>query len=201
MTENRPAGRPAPLAQNGKGNRRERCLAGRLQHHGATGGKGRACLAGDHGVREVPWRDRRNDADGLLQDENALVLLVAGNNIAVNAACFFGKPFDKARTIGDFALGLGERLTLFQRQDATEVVLVRHHQFEPLAQHAGAFLGCAGGPFLLDLLRSRNGLFGFRCAEFRGGGGGGGTWPITAPVAGFVTAIPAPFASIHSPAT
>jgi len=66
---------------------------------------------------------------------------VAGNGVAVDALGFLGKPLDEGRGVGDFALGLGQRLALLQGHQATQVVLIGHDQLEPLAQLAGALLG------------------------------------------------------------
>ena len=61
------------LGQHRQRQRRKRRLRRRLQHHGAAGGQRRAGLAGDHRIGEVPRRDRGDDADRLLEDEDALV--------------------------------------------------------------------------------------------------------------------------------
>src|SRR3954447_8775766 len=53
-------------------NRAERCLAGRLQHHWATGGDGRRQLVSNEVQREVERRDRADNADGHAQREAEL---------------------------------------------------------------------------------------------------------------------------------
>src|SRR5690606_40915593 len=53
--------------------------------------RSRAGLAGDHGVGEVPGRDRRHHADRLLDDDDALVGLVLRDDVAVDALAFLGR--------------------------------------------------------------------------------------------------------------
>ncbi len=71
-------------------------LRRRLAHDRAAGGERGRDLAGDHRGREVPRRDRRDDADRLAQHEDALVRLVAGDHVAVDALRFLGEPLDEA---------------------------------------------------------------------------------------------------------
>jgi hypothetical protein len=76
-TLNTPAGMPARWpVQPGPGRRTG--LRSRLEHHGATGGQGRAGFTGDHRGREVPRGDGGGHADRLLDHDQALVGLVAG---------------------------------------------------------------------------------------------------------------------------
>ena len=86
------------------------------------------------------------NADRLLQHDDALVGREARNRIAIDALCFLAEPFDEACGIGDLALGLRERLALLRRHDGAEIVLVRHHQIEPAAQHRRALFGGPGTP-------------------------------------------------------
>ena len=51
-------------------------------------------------------------ADRLLDHDDALVGLLLGNGVAVDAFGLFGKPFEKRGGVADFALGLAERLAL-----------------------------------------------------------------------------------------
>jgi hypothetical protein len=51
---------------------------GRLDDHRAAGGQRRGDLAGDHGEREIPRRDRRADADRLLDDSRRVLAAVLG---------------------------------------------------------------------------------------------------------------------------
>ncbi len=147
--ESTPFGMPGPVGQHAEGERRERRLGGRPGDEGAARRQRRAGLAGDHGVREVPGRDRGGDADRLLDHGDALVALVAGDRLAVDALGLFGEPLDEARAVHDLALGLGVRLALLGGQDRAEVVGVGDHQLVPFAQDRGALLAGPGGPFLL----------------------------------------------------
>src|SRR3546814_5604476 len=57
------------LGELGQREGRIRCLGRRLDDHRAAGRQRRRALAGDHGVGEVPRRDRRYHADRLLRSE------------------------------------------------------------------------------------------------------------------------------------
>ncbi len=137
------------LGQFGGGQRREGGEFCGFDDHGAARGQGRRHLAGDHGEREVPGGDGCADANGLLQDQQALVVVELRQGFAVDALGFFGKPLDEAGAIGDFAFGLGQGLALLGGHDAAEVVLIGHEQLEPFAQNAAALFGgfaAPGGP-------------------------------------------------------
>ncbi|MPL75524.1 hypothetical protein SDC9_21348 [bioreactor metagenome] len=136
------------LAQNRERQRRQRGLGGRARDEAAAHRKGRAAFAGDHRIREVPRRDRTDNTDRLLDHLDALVAHVARDGLAIDALGLLAEPLDERGAIGDLALRLGQRLAHLGGEDRAEVVLVRHHQLEPLAQHVGAFLGGARGPFL-----------------------------------------------------
>jgi ParB family chromosome partitioning protein len=69
-------GMPARWASS-PGPGRRTGLRSRLEHHGATGGQGRAGFTGDHRGREVPRGDGGGHADRLLDHDQALVWLVA----------------------------------------------------------------------------------------------------------------------------
>jgi len=71
---------------------------------------------------------------------------MAGDHVAVDALGFLGEPLDEARAIGDLALGLGQGLALLGGHDGGQVLLILHHQVEPLAQDGGALLGGHGAP-------------------------------------------------------
>src|SRR6266705_2481992 len=120
---------------------RERRVRGRgrgFQDHGAARGERRARFAGDHGVGEIPRRDRRAHADRLLDDDDALVGLVSGNGVAVDALPFLREPLDEGGAVGDLGARLRERLALLGGEDLRQVFLVRHHQVEPFAKDHGA---------------------------------------------------------------
>jgi hypothetical protein len=106
----------------------------------------RGALAGDHGVGEVPRGDRRDHADRLLDDDDALVRLVLRDGVAVDPLGLLGEPLDKARAVDDLAAGLGQGLALLHGHEDGEILLVRHHQVVPLAQDVGALLAGLGAP-------------------------------------------------------
>ena len=78
MTLNTPFGNAGALGQLGERQRRERRLRGGLEHDGAAGRERRPDLARDHRERKVPRRDAGDDADRLLDDDDALVGLWPG---------------------------------------------------------------------------------------------------------------------------
>ena len=155
------------LRQFGQGQGGIRGLRGRLEHHGAAGGQGRAGLAGDHRRREVPRGDGRGHADRLLDHDDALVRLVAGDGVAIDALGFLGEPLDEGSGIGDFALGFGQRLALLQGHQAAQVVLVGHDQLEPLAQLACTLLGGQRTPGRQGALGGFDGATGLGAAHLR----------------------------------
>ena len=132
-------------------------MTGGLDNHGATGGQGRAHLAGNHGGREIPRGNGRAHADGLLEHDDALIACVCGNGVAIHALGFFAKPFDKTGGIGNFAAGLGQRLALLGGHDLRQVFLVGHNQLEPAAQNNGPFFAGAGAPLRQCALCSLDG--------------------------------------------
>ena len=137
------------MGQFSKGQRRQRCLFGRLQHAGTARGNARCHLAGDHRDREVPRGNRAEHADRLFEGQKPLVGDRAFHHIAADAARLFGKPVDKAGTIDNFAARLGQWLAHFGGQDNRQIIGIRHDQIIPFAHHHGAIFGRAGGPFLL----------------------------------------------------
>ncbi len=64
-----PAGSPASTDKSGQQQGRERRHLGGLEHHGIAGGQRRAELPAGHRQREVPRRDRPDDAVGLAHHE------------------------------------------------------------------------------------------------------------------------------------
>ena len=112
------------LGELGERQRRERRLRRRLEHDGAAGRDRRTGLARDHRQREVPRRDAGHDANRLLDDDDALVGLVAGNGVAVDALGFFAEPLEERRGVDHLALRLGERLALLGRHQPRQVLLV-----------------------------------------------------------------------------
>ena len=181
-----PFGMPARSAELRQRQRRERRLRRGLQHDRAAGGDRRAGLARDHRQREVPRRDARDDADRLLDDDDALVGLVAGNRVAVDALGFLAEPFEERRRVGDLAARLGERLPLLDRHQPRQVLLVRHHQVEPAAQDR------ARAPCAVFFRHSGNARSAASIASRVSAAPSFGTVPTISPVAGLSTSIVAP---------
>ncbi len=61
---------------------------------------------------------------GWRKHDDALVGLVAGNDIAVQPFGLFGEPLDERGRVGDLALGLGERFALLGRHEHREIILM-----------------------------------------------------------------------------
>ena len=169
------------LGQGGNGQCGKRRLRGGADDEGAAGGQRGRGFARDHGVGEVPRRNRGTHADGLLEHQNTFVGRGAGDGVAVHALGFFGIPFDVGRTVGNFAARLGQRLALLQREQGGEVFLCFHHQIKPTAQALAALFGRERTPGGQGGLGGSHRAFGFRRAHighavdgFAGGGIGYG---------------------------
>ena len=178
-TLNTPAGMPARCGELGERERGVGRLRRRLADDRAAGGERGRDLARDHRRREIPRRDRGDDADRLAQHHDALVGLVARDQVAVDALGFLGEPLDEGGGIGDLALRLGERLALLGGHEPREVVRVQHDQVVPAAQEHRALLRGLRGPGREGGVRGGDGLFGRGGIE-RGHGA------ELAPVAGIV---------------
>ncbi len=145
-----------------------------------------ADLARDHGDREVPGRDRGDDADRLLDGDVSAWRRRSRDRVAVDALALLGEPLDERGAVGDLRPRLGERLALLERHEAREILLVGEHQLVPAAQDPGAILR-----------RSSAATRGRRDWRRRSRGGSRSlrAWarvPSTSPVAGLTTAKVAP---------
>ncbi len=169
MTLKRPCGDACAFGEDGHRERGQRRFGGGAGDEAAADGKRGGDLAGDHGVGEVPGRDRGGDADRLLDDHQAQVALVAGDGFAVDALGLFAEPFDEGRAVDHLALRLGQGLAHFGGQDRAEVIGIGDHQVGPFAQDRGAFLAGAGGPFVAGLVGGGDGAGGLGPAEIREG--------------------------------
>ena len=72
-----------------------------------------------------------------------------GQRLTVHALGFFSKPFHKAGTVNNFALGLGKGFALLGCQDAAQVLGVGDQKLKPLQQNRVAFFAgffAPGGP-------------------------------------------------------
>ena len=134
---------------------------------GAAGSQRGRGFARDHGVGEVPRRNRGTHADRLLEHHNTLVGRGAGDGVAIHAFGLFGIPFDVGRAVGNFAACFGQRLALLQREQGGEFFLRFHHQIKPAAQDLAALFGRERAPGGQRGLGSGHGAFGFRRAHIR----------------------------------
>jgi hypothetical protein len=105
-------------------------LLRRFDDDGAAGSQGRADLARRRQRREIPRRERGDDADRLLHHELARTLGAAGDDAAIGAAAFLGEPFDDVGGDEDLAARLGKGLALLLGEDA-------RHRVMALAQKVG----------------------------------------------------------------
>ena len=71
---------------------------------------------------------------GCLNTIQPLSVSARRDDVAVDPLRLLGEPLDEAGAVGDLAAQLGERLALLAGHDDREVLLVRHHQIEPLAE-------------------------------------------------------------------
>ena len=112
--------------QLGSSQRRQRREFCGFDDHWATSCQSGGDFAGDHGEREVPRCYGGTNANGLFDHQQAAVVVELGQGFAIDAFGLFGIPLDKTGTVGDFAFGLGKRLALLGRHDATEIFLIGH---------------------------------------------------------------------------
>jgi hypothetical protein len=107
----------SPNRQPGEGDAGEGRLAGRLDDDGAAGGEGRADFPGDHGRREVPWRDDGAHPDGLAEGHESCMGGGRRDCDTVRTSRFFGEPRYEARGVDNFSFGLALGLAIFQGED------------------------------------------------------------------------------------
>ena len=139
-TLNTPGGRPARAASSASASAENGVssagLTTTVQPAASAGPILRAIIADG----KVPGRDRGDDTDRLLEHEDAPVLRVARDHVAVDAPRLLGKPLDEGCGVADLAAGLGERLALLGGHDDGEVFLVLEHQRVQPLEHGRAIL-------------------------------------------------------------
>lgn len=136
-------------------------------------------LARDHGGREIPRRDERADADGLLDGPDAVTRDGGGYGVAVDARGLLAEPLEEVGGVGDLALGVGRRLAVLPGDEGREVLGVGDGQVVPLAEELGALAARLGAEGLEGLGGGGDGLF--RVVLVKVGGcadelAGGGVW-------------------------
>ncbi len=152
------SGYPSPFGQHGHGQSGKRCEFCRTCHKTAACCQGRCYLAGNHGIGEVPRCDGSHNTNWLLHDNDALVWLVTGDGIAINTFGFFREPFNEGRSIEDLAFGFSQWFAHLGAEDCCQIICCFHHQIEPFAQNASAFLAGLFRPFLLRGIGKINGF-------------------------------------------
>ena len=162
-------GDAGPLGQRGHRQCRQRRVVRGLDHYRAAHRQCRSGLAADHRSREIPRRDGRAHADGLLDDDEPAVGGDGGDHVAVDALRFFAEPFDERGGKADLAPSFSDRLALFGGEDQREIVLVGEHQFVPAAHDGGALLGRLRAPDEERFLSGVHGTARFRRAHARDG--------------------------------
>ena len=113
--------------------RRQWCLFSRLDDHRAASRQRRGNFAGNHRIWKIPWGNCGGHADRLLDDDQALVIHVWWNDIAVNALTFLREPLNERSAVHDFPLGLGQRFALFGGENQCQIIGIQQHQIVPAA--------------------------------------------------------------------
>jgi hypothetical protein len=114
-------------------------------------------LAHDLVDREVPGREGRDRAHGLLQHELVDVGHARRHDAAIGAAAFLGEPVDDVAGQHRLDLRLRQRLALLEGHEPGDVVGARAHQVGGLAHHLRAVVGRHLAPGLEALPRGREG--------------------------------------------
>ena len=184
------AGRHArAFGEVGQRERAQRGFFRRFDDHRAAHREGRGRLARDHGDREVPRRNGRDHAHGLLQHDDPRVGAVARDHIAIRAAAFLGEPAQEIGAVDDFALGFRQRLALLGRHEFGQIILLLKHQLVPTHENVGPLEGGFLRPGLERLCGRGDGALGLGRADIghlrdfgaRGGVGDGNRLPAIGP--------------------
>ncbi len=144
------AGVDKAFQQRGGGGRR---FFRRLAQEGTAGGQGSADLAHDLVDREIPGRERRHRAHGLLDDLLQHIAAARRHDAAIQAQRLVGKPVDDAHTGQHLALGFGQGLALFLRQHGGNGVGAFLQQQRSAAHGGLALVGAGVLPDLKAFLR------------------------------------------------
>ena len=98
---------------------------GGLEHHGVSVGEGGRDLPGWDRDREIPRRDDSDDPDRLACDLDVDVRADAGKFLTRNSHRFASEEVEDLAGAGRFANAFGQRLALFAREQAPELVASR----------------------------------------------------------------------------
>ena len=121
-------------------------LLRRLDDDCAAGGERRRDLARGGQRREIPRRERGDDAHRLLNDELADILAAAWHDAAIGAAAFLGEPIDDVGCRQHFHARLDENLALLLGHDFRDVLGALAHEIGRLAHDLGAVIGGRSAP-------------------------------------------------------
>ncbi len=81
-------------------------------------------LARDHRAGKIPRRDRAADADRLANRQDARIVALRGNGLAIHPARFFRVELDIGRADIDLAARFRQRLALLRGEDQRDIVAI-----------------------------------------------------------------------------
>src|SRR5205823_3777606 len=102
---------------------------------------------------KIPWRERRDHADGLLHDELAHAFDPTRHDPSIGTPAFLGKPFDNVGADEHLGAGFGNDLALLLRHQARDILRALAYQTCRLAQHLRAVIGACRAPDRKALIR------------------------------------------------
>ena len=132
--------------------------AGGFEHDRAAGGEGGRDLAHGERERKVPGTDRRNHANGRLDDQVTFALGLRGDDPAVAAARLLGKPAQVIDCHRNLAAALREGLAVLERDRAGKLVLPVLDPRRDLQQKISPRLSHDGAPGAERRVRIGEGL-------------------------------------------
>ena len=111
-----------------------------LDHNRAARRQRGGGLSRYHGIRKIPGGDGGDDPHRLLDTHHPLITRGRRNNVTIDPLCLLTEPLHERGAVGDFTAAFGKRLALLCGHNDREVLLMRHHQIKPAAQHLSAGL-------------------------------------------------------------
>ena len=145
----------------------QRRVVCRFDHTGTPCCQRRAELTGEHGHREVPWRDSSNHPDRFTSGQNTGARFNRRNDFPVGALGLLGKPLNEAGSVVHLTFSLFQRLALLGSHQPPEPAFVLDNQFIPAIEDRGTLFCRFRAPCGKGFRRGRNGLFGFGFPCFR----------------------------------
>ena len=145
------AGRNASfLAQLGDPQRGKRRLGGRLDDDRVASTERRRQLAGDHGRREVPWRDHHDHAHRRVLHDDALVATGRHADRSVDAHRLFSVPPEELSRVRDLTNSIRARFAVLFHDQVGKLVGVLDQRLPARPQDLGAHPRCGRGPARLS---------------------------------------------------